>query len=375
MGERLLENPEKMKMIDKAGMLNFCLNMCRHYQEAADLAAGIITMYPKPSNIIITGMGGSAIGGELLKDWARDKIHSPIEVNREYQLPAYANEKTLVLITSYTGDTEETLSALLDAIKKKCMIYCITSGGALMKIAEHLNIPYLQVPAGMPPRAALPYMLMPLLTFLEKIGITSGVSMELDEALPIIEEIERQNAAETPVKDSLTKTLAVNIEGFIPVIYGFGIYSSIARRFKQQINENAKMMAKWDNLPELDHNEIVGYEKDENIKERFIAIFIRDKEENTEIRSRIEITKKLIEPSGVSIYEVWSQGKSDLSKMLSVIAVADFLSNYLAILHGIDPTPVQTINKLKDSLKKNGVKEQIIKELEKFINTPIAAPA
>ena len=126
------------------------------------MAASILINYPKPNNIIITGMGGSAIGGDLLKDWAKDKIQVPIEVNREYHLPAYANEKTLVLITSYSGDTEETLSAFLDAIKRKCMIYCISSGGALLENAERINIPYLQVPAGMPPRAALPYMLMPL---------------------------------------------------------------------------------------------------------------------------------------------------------------------------------------------------------------------
>jgi glucose/mannose-6-phosphate isomerase len=366
-----LENPIEMKQIDKADMLKFCLNMSGHYRKAADLAADITTSYSKPRNIIITGMGGSAIGGEMLKDWARDKIYVPIEVNREYHLPAYANESTLVLVTSYTGDTEETLSALLDAIKNKCMIYCITSGGALMEIAEQLNIPYLQVPAGMPPRAALPYMFIPLLTFLEKIGLTTGVYREIDEALVIIGEIEKQNSAETLVRDSLTKTLAVNIQNFIPAVYGFGIYRGVARRFKQQVNENAKMMAKWDNLPELDHNEIVGYEKAGNTTEHFATIFIRDKDEPMEIRKRIEITKNIMTTAGASTYDVWSQGKSSLAKMLSVIAVADFLSNYLAILRGIDPTPVQTIDKLKDSLKRNGVKEQVIREIEKIVNAPI----
>ena len=365
-----LLDPEEIKRVDKADMLQFCLNMSRHYQEAATLASSITTSYPKPRNIIIAGMGGSAIGGEILKDWARGKICVPIEVNREYHLPVYANEETLVLVTSYTGDTEETLSALLDALRNKCMIYCITSGGTLMRIAECLNIPYLRVPAGMPPRAALPYMFIPLLMFLEKIGL-SEVSLEFSEAFSIIEKIEKQNAAKTPVVDSLVKTLAVNIEGVIPMVYGFGIYSGVARRFKQQINENAKMVSKWDNLPELNHNEIVGYEKSEKYKDQLAAIFIRDKDEPIEIHSRIEITKKLIGASGVSLYEVWSQGKSNLAKMLSVIAVADFLSNYLAILRGVDPTPVQTIDKLKDSLKKNCVKEQVIKEIEKMTNVSI----
>jgi len=365
MVKHLLEDCEKIRLIDKAGMIDFCLNMYTHYQEATNLAAGMLNSYSKPNNIIVTGMGGSAIGGEFLKDWAKSEIHIPIDVNREYHLPAYANEKTLVLVTSYTGDTEETLSSLRDAIKNKCMIYCITSGGALMEIAERLNIPYLQVPSGMPPRAALPYMLIPLLMFLEKIGLTSDMAMDINEALSVIKDIAAQNAIETPVKGSIAKTLAVNIEGFIPMIYGFGVFSSVARRLKQQINENAKMMSKWDNLPELNHNEIVGYEKIENCKDTFVAIFIRDIDEPIEIRSRIEITKELIQPAGISIYEIWCQGKSSLTKMFSVIAIADFLSNYLAVLRGIDPTPVQTIDKLKDSLKKNGVREQVIKEIEK----------
>jgi glucose/mannose-6-phosphate isomerase len=373
MDTRRLEDPEEMKRIDKTYMLKFCLNMSKHYRAATNLAASIITSYSKPRNIIITGMGGSAIGGELLKDWARGKIYVPIEVSREYTLPAYANEETLVLVTSYTGDTEETLSALLDAIKRKCMIYCITSGGTIRRIAEQINIPYLQVPTGMLPRVALPYMLIPLLMFLEKIGLSSEVSIELEEVFPIIEDIEKRNAAEIPVSNSLAKTLAVNINGFIPVIYGFGLYSSVARRFKQQINENAKMMAKWDNLPELDHNEIVGYEKSENHKERFAVIFIRDKDEPIEIRSRIEITKSLIETTGIRLYEVWSQGGGSLAKILSVIAVADFLSNYLAILRGIDPSPVQTIDKLKDAIKKNNTKEQIIANIEKITDVPITS--
>jgi glucose/mannose-6-phosphate isomerase len=209
-------------------------------------------------------------------------------------------------------------------------------------------------------------MLMPLLTVLEKLGLVSGIANDLDEALPYLERIERENAAEVPVKDSLAKTLAINIDGFVPVIYGHGIYSSVARRFKQQLNENAKMIAKWDNLPEFDHNEIVGYEKSENFADGFAAIFIRDHKEPVEIKSRIEITKFIMESTGIGMYEVCSKGKSDLARMLSVIAVGDFTSIYLAILRGIDPTPVETINKLKNALKENGVRNQVLKELEKI---------
>jgi glucose/mannose-6-phosphate isomerase len=361
-----LDNQERMKSIDKGNMLSFCVDMKNHYQEAAKLADSIKINYPKPSNIIVAGMGGSAIGGDLLKDWAKNKTAVPIEVNRDYHLPAYANQKTLVLITSYSGDTEESLSSFLDALKRKCMIYCISSGGALLDNAQRLNVPYLRVPGGMPPRAALPYMFVPLLMCLEKLKLVSGASAELDEALAVLGQVAQDNSPEKLTKENLAKTFAAGIVGFIPVVYGFGFYRSVAQRFKQQFNENSKMVAKWEYFPELDHNEIVGWEKAEDIANSFAAIFIRDREESLEIHSRIETTKQLIHPSGIDMYEIYSQGKSPLAKMLSTVCIGDFMSVYLAILRGIDPTPVETINKLKDTLQKNGVKEEIIKEIGKI---------
>src|SRR5208283_3062014 len=169
----VFDEPEKIKAVDKSNMINFCLNSAKLYDKAAKLAHKIQVNYRKPDNVIVAGMGGSGIGGDLLKDWARNKTSVPIEVNREYQLPAYAGKKTLVFITSYSGDTEESLGAFLDALKKKCMIFCVSSGGALLENAERLKVPYLRVPGGMPPRAALPYLFVPLLLEAEKIGLVS----------------------------------------------------------------------------------------------------------------------------------------------------------------------------------------------------------
>ena len=179
----ILDNVEKINALDKSGMLSFSVDAAKHYREAAKNAERIIVDYPKPSNIVVAGLGGSAIGGDLLKDWAKTQVTVPIEVSREYKLPAYAGKKTLVFITSYSGDTEETLGSFLDALKRKCMIYCISSGGALIKYAQKHKVPYLQVPAGMPPRAALPYMLVPLLVYMEKAGLAKGVKEELNEAV------------------------------------------------------------------------------------------------------------------------------------------------------------------------------------------------
>ena len=362
----ILDEPEKIKAVDKSNMINFCLDSAKLYDKAAKLAQKIQVNYPKPDNIIVAGMGGSGIGGDLLKDWARNKTTVPIEVNREYQLPAYAGKRTLVLITSYSGDTEESLGAFLDALKRKCMIYCVSSGGALLENAERLNVPYLRVPGGMPPRAALPYLFVPLLLGMEKMGLVSGASEELSEALTLLEKIGKDNSPEKPAKENFSKTLALDIGQTAPVVYGFGFYRSVAERFKTQFNENSKVPAKWEVFSELNHNEIVGWERAGELGKCFSAIFIRDKEEPTEIRSRIEITKELVGKAGVGLFEVPAQGKSPLAKMLSTICIGDFTSIYLALLHGVDPTPVKTINYLKDTLKENGVKEKIISDLAKL---------
>jgi len=361
----VLDDIQKIKTIDKESMINFCTDSPKHYGKASELAEKIQVNYPKPDNIIVAGMGGSGIGGELIKDWARNKTYVPIEVNREYNLPAYAGKKTLVLLSSYSGDTEESLGAFLDALRRGCMIFCVSSGGALLEHADRLKVPFVRVPGGMPPRAALPYLFVPALLLMEKMELAKGAKEELSEALALLEKVCKDNAPEKQQKNNFSKTLALNIGQTAPVAYGFGFYRSVAMRFKQQFNENSKVPAKWEVFSELNHNEIVGWERADDLAKCFSAIFIRDKEEPVEINSRIEITKELMEQEGVKIFEVKAEGKSTLAKMLSTVCIFDFASNYLALLRGVDPTPVKTINYLKDTLKHNKVREKIIAELTK----------
>ncbi|MBT0159404.1 bifunctional phosphoglucose/phosphomannose isomerase [Candidatus Bathyarchaeota archaeon A05DMB-2] len=365
MASSILDDTSKIAQIDKSNMLSYCVDSAKHYREAEKTVQKVALEYPKPENITVSGMGGSAIGGELLKDWAREKAQTPIEVSRDYTLPAYANQKTLTIIVSYSGETEETLSAFLDAVKRKCMIFCVSSGGALLEYAEKLGVPYVRVPAGMPPRAALPYLFVPLLVAMEKVGIVSGVSDELSEATKLLERIGKENAPERPVKGNTAKALASEINGTVPVVYGFGVFRGVAQRFKTQFNENSKMPSKWEYFSELNHNEIVGWEKASELVRCFSTVFIRDKAEPPEIRTRIEATRKLMPPDSKT-FEVWSQGKSMLAKMLSTILVGDFTSVYLAILRNVDPTPVETISLLKQKMKQSGTKEKIIRELSKI---------
>jgi glucose/mannose-6-phosphate isomerase len=356
-----------MKKIDSEGMLLFCVEAPKHYEEAARIAKNFSVDYPKPQTIIVAGMGGSAIGGELLKDWANDKTSVPIMVQRGYSLPAYANKNTLVLVTSYSGETEESLSVFLDAVKKGCKIICISSGGKLSEYAEKMSLPYIRIPKGIPPRAALPYLFTPLPIILEKIGLVSNVNVEIAEAVEILKDVCNENSPEKPVKANFSKALASKINGTIPTVYGFGFYRAVAQRFKQQFNENSKVPAKWESFPELNHNEIVGWEGAKELAKHFSVILIRDDDEPKEIRIRIEATKELISAESVKTFEVWSKGKTRLAKMLSTILIGDFTSVYLAILRGVDPTPVKTISLLKEKMRQSGVKEKILRELQKFV--------
>jgi glucose/mannose-6-phosphate isomerase len=363
---KILDNLKEIKRIDKSDMLSFCVEAPKHYEKAAKLAKTVSISYPEPKTIIVAGMGGSAIGGELLKDWARDKISVPIEVCREYSLPAYANKNTLIFVVSYSGETEESLSVFLDAIKRKCMTFCISSGGALREFAEKLNVPHLRVPSGMAPRATLPYLLMPLPILLEKIGLVSEVNPEVSETIKVLGHVSGSNLPEKPLEDNFSKKLASDICGTVPVVYGFGFYRAVAQRLKTQFNENSKAPAKWESFPELNHNEIVGWETVRELAKYFSVILIRDEDEPEAMRIRIQATKELIRNESVKVFEVQSIGKSRLAKMSSVICTGDFTSVYLAIMRGIDPTPVETIALLKEKIKRSGIKEKIIRELQKF---------
>jgi glucose/mannose-6-phosphate isomerase len=360
----IVDDPNETRRIDKSNMLSFCVEVPKHYAQAAKLAKTLPVNYPKPNTIVVAGMGGSGIGGELLKDWTRDRITVPIEVCKEYSLPAYAHKNTLVFVVSYSGETEETLSVFRDAIKRKCMIICISSGGNLHEFAEKLGFPHLLVPSGMAPRATLPYLFMPLITTLEKMGLVSGVDEEVSETTKVLEQVSADNSPEKPLSRNFSKKLAENINGTVPAVYGFGFHRTVAQRLKTQFNENSKNPAKWEVFPELNHNEIVGWEEAKEFAEWFSVIFVRDAEEPAEIRKRIEATKELMNRQIKKLFEVHSRGTSRLAKMTSVICTGDFTSVYLAILRGIDPTPVKTIALLKEELRQGGAKEKVLRELQ-----------
>jgi glucose/mannose-6-phosphate isomerase len=360
-----LDDSRFLKSVDKSGMLELCLKtnefcneaiaLARRFRlpERAQVSKSRQIVYRKPGNVVIVGMGGSAIGGDMLHDWLLSRIAVPVEVCRDYYLPAYADEETLVFIVSYSGETEETLSAMLDALKRKCMVIAIASGGTLISFAQKLHLPYITVRSGLQPRVAVPYLFFPLVVAMEKIGLVSNIEKELEETPKVLEALAEENSSTVPLKENFAKKLAWELHSTIPVVYGFRQYRAVAMRFKSELNENSKIPAKWESFPELNHNDIVGWEAASKLTKKFTVLLIRDEDEPPEIRNRIETTKKLSLPKAKKVLEIKARGKSALAKMFSAVFLGDMTSVYLAILLGVDPAPVKIITAMKKEMQKN----------------------
>lgn len=238
--------------------------------------------------------------------------------------------------------------------------------GKLQELTEKLGFPHILLPSGMVPRATLPYLFMPLPRILEKLGLVTEVDVEVTETIKILKQVSSENSPERKAMNNFSKTLSLSISGTMPAIYGFGLFRAVAQRLKTQFNENSKNPAKWEYFPELNHNEIVGWEAGKEFADCFSVILIRDREEPPEISKRIEFTKETLCQSRTRFFEVWSKGKSSLARMASIICTGDFTSVYLAVQRGIDPTPVESILLMKERLKQTEVKDRVVHELEKL---------
>ena len=371
----ILDNLEKIKTIDKSDMCSILLKLPEICEDAINRAEQLVIpnevkisdqltiKYQKPKKIIVSGMGGSAIGGDLLKDWLRETFPIPIEVCREYTLPAYADENTLVLVSSYSGNTEETLSMYLEALKKRCMTISITSNGSLFDFNKTLGLPLIKLPTGFPPRSAIPYLFFPLVISLKKIGLLSGINDEISEAITILKQVRAEIHPKNLTLQNIAKQIAREVKDSIPFVCGFGFYRSIALRIKTQFNENGKTSAKSEIFPELNHNETVGWTGLKKLTKTFTVLLIRDKRELLEIKTRIDVTKNLIFNNGAkTVLEIYARGVSKLARMLSVMYIGDFASVYLGILYGFDPTPVKIIDELKLQLGKQVNKAEELRE-------------
>lgn len=309
--------------------------------------------YHTPNAIVLCGMGGSAIGGDLVRSFLAPELPVSMTICRSYRLPSFVDENSLVIGSSYSGNTEEVLSAFEEAIERRAQLLAITTGGKLLATAKTHGIPAIVLPGRLQPRAALGYSFGPLLLFLAALGFGKSTP---DDLLKLADFLTTNGVAygvdaETDANEA--KRLALRLYGRIPIIYsGPELTDAAALRWKGQICENAKMLAFTNQFPEFNHNELVGWKKSEPFKDILRVIFLRDSGDHERITARMNIVKEVIQKEKTEVTEVSSVGKNRLERLFSLIQLGDYVSFYLSILNNVDPTPVEPIETLKDALAK-----------------------
>ncbi|MEM2964159.1 MAG: bifunctional phosphoglucose/phosphomannose isomerase [Candidatus Bathyarchaeia archaeon] len=351
----VLDQLETVKGVDRFDMLGKLREIPRYIPETLTRLSKLkLKAYGlKYSAVVIGGLGGSAIGGDVLRDWLSGDIDVPIVVNRGYGLPAFVNERTLFLAVSYSGNTFETLTQFDEALKRRCALYAITSGGQLEKRCLSFHVPLLKVPAGLPPRIALPYLFASLGYVMLLEGFLKGLA-DLEKASQAMMKLEEKIGIHVPSESNPCKKLALSLDGKLPVILGLDRFSSVARRFKTQLNENCKVQARYELIPELCHNEVESFRPTTGklASDSPFAYFLMRSEAESGVESAVfEVIKEKLNRMGVKdVHEIWGVGGL-LESLLTSIYTVDYLTCYLAILRGVDPTPVESIEEFKVSFK------------------------
>ncbi len=356
MGETLkIDDLDYIKDIDKSNMLDILDAFPEQIQEIVSKTKTINLAEFKgfqPGKILILGMGGSAISGDILRSWIMDSSEIIVQTVRDYTLPKFANENTLVFAISYSGNTEETLSAVKSAFKRKCKIICITTGGKLQEFCKDKGIKSIIIPSGLAPRAAIAYLFFPIIIVMEKIGILKDVK-GLRNLIKKLKDLRDSINPKIPFEKNQAKKLADDLISGVPYIYAYSYLNVIAVRWKNQLNENGKVLAMVGEIPEMNHNEIVGWSGDDNkIANRFIVILLRGSDEHPRIRKRFNLNKKMLEAITLKVIEVEAVGDDKLTRMFYTLYLGDYVSVYLALLRGLDPTPVVVIENFKKMMSK-----------------------
>jgi glucose/mannose-6-phosphate isomerase len=340
---------EEIEAVDPQGMLGDVLAQPLQLGDALWRAqsAGIHAS-DRPGGLIVCGMGGSAIGGDLAVAALGDRATRPITIVRGYALESWTGPDSLVLCCSYSGDTEETLACFDAAGAAGAQRVVMTTGGKLARMARDEEVPVIGIPAGMQPRAAVLYMLIGTLECAALCGAAPGLHSEIDSSTAVLERLAAEWGPEAS-DDSEAKTIAVQLRATVPVVHGAGPTTAIARRWHTQINENVKAAAFWSELPEANHNEIGGWERGRGLAP-LAAVFLCDPDQHPRMQRRIELTGAEVQRAGAPALVVHSRGDSRLERVLSLLLLGDLVSVYLAVLEGVDPTPVVSLGRFKEAL-------------------------
>jgi glucose/mannose-6-phosphate isomerase len=342
-------NAEAVAAVDASGQCRDILGLPEQLRDALwRVESANLSDHDAPGGLIVAGMGGSAIGGALARAVLGDRASRPIVLALGYELPPWATPDTTVLCASYSGNTEETLAVYEAAGALGARRIVTTTGGKLAKAAGADRVPVVPLPGGFQPRAAVAYSLVVALEAAAVSGAGERLHAEIDVAAAHAESLVARWEPDGP-DDGLAKVLARGLHGTVVQIAGAGLTAPIAHRWKTQINENVKSPAFAAELPELDHNEIVGWDSAEQLG-RFSAVFLDDSDLHPRVRQRIELTRGLIAGHAAATYRVDSVGETRAERLISLVLLGDLVSLYMAVLRGVDPTPIKTMDQLKDVL-------------------------
>lgn len=332
------------KVVDFPSQISLAYESLKDHPALTSASAG------KISSIVVLGMGASGVVGDFVRVLLRNSP-IPIHVRKSAKLPSFVNNETLVVAITYSGKTRETLDALNTSISCGARNVVITSSFELDSVCGKENIPCIKIPENGFPRATLGYMLVSVLGVLHKLGIAPSFDSDVAEALEVLDDIKNQCGPEVSQKSNPARLLGHSLVGRFPVIYGESDFTDVAAlRWKQQINENSKTHCYYDVFPELLHNEIEAWHRPEKGQIRdYALLLLRDSihERETGLEDKIEAAKHVAESKGATVFDLWTRGRSELSRILSLCYMGDFVSVYLAISRDVDPGPVHNIEQLK----------------------------
>lgn len=353
----ILNDSQALRKLDSLDSLATTEAYSQQFAQGLELAAKFLMPQSHRQDyheILVLGTGGgSSIAGALLTSLFFDHLKQPVIINQGYNIPAFADADTLVIALSHSGNTEEILTALGQACHRGCKAIAITAGGALGDICQAENIPHIIVPRDIGhPRRDLGYIVPPLVLALARLGLVPDISADIQEGIQLMATLSTQYGVDMPVDQNLAKQLAAKLQGYIPLVYGSPDHlQAPAWRWKNQFGENSKLMAFYNLIPHLHHDEAVGWDMEPELLQKFFLIMLRDDQLDTpKVIKRKQITAQMLAERMGGVEEVWAQGKSRFARLFSLIYLGDFVSLYAAAVRGIDPTPVEIINIFKEKM-------------------------
>lgn len=348
----LLDDRAAVARLDPSGMLGAIATLPAQLRDAWARSRGLelSAAHKAAHSVAVLGMGGSAIGADLTRTIFEDRLSLPLAAVRDYSLPAWAGPTTLVVASSHSGATEETIASLQNALERRCPVVVVATGGPLLEVARQAGLPHLAFPGGGQPRAAVGYSLGLLSGILERAGFLALGGDEMEAGAAAAEAALELHGPSRPTPENGAKQLAWTLVDRLPVAIGSGALTSVARRWKTQLNENSKSAAVFDELPEADHNSVVGFAHPEWQREQAHVIFLMASSDHPRDRLRARLSAELLDAAQIGHTEVVLDGQSRLEAALSGVVVGDLASVYLGLLYGVDPTPVSVLGELKARL-------------------------